>query len=113
MALLGVGAFGIWQDGQVEAQQGVHAEVARVLSKLPDEPSDDTDWSSYAKDIEAIAGEASGPGAVYAAVQAAMLYQEGESEGDALRAWPRGWRRHRRLLDGGGRGPRERPRHRR
>lgn len=87
VALLGVGAFGIWQDGQLEAQQGVHAEVARVLSKLPDEPSDDTDWSSYAKDIEAIAGAASGPGAVYAAVQAAMLYQEGESEDDALRAW--------------------------
>ncbi len=87
IALLGVGAFGLWQDHERETQQTIHAEVSRVFSKLPDEPTADTDWSVYGAELEAAATTAKGPGAVWAWTQAALLYEESKAEEDALRAW--------------------------
>ena len=87
IALLGVGAYGLWQDQERDTQQAIHAEVSRVFSKLPEQPTADTDWSVFGAELEAAAANGKGPGAVWAWTQAALLYEEAKAEEDAMRAW--------------------------
>ncbi len=85
--LLGVGGYGLWRDQMLDEQRTAHANVARVLAKVPREPGPDTDWSVYAAEIAAAGAATQGPARAWADCQAALIYEEADDEAKSLAAW--------------------------
>jgi hypothetical protein len=99
VGLLGAGAYGAWQNQQLEAVRGVHASIARIERKVPepqqgfpylpaDDPADAARLSTVAEQaaaMEALGRAEKGPAAAYALLRAASLFERANQPDGALR----------------------------
>lgn len=88
--------YGLWTSHIQSTQRGYQAAVAAAFEPVqeafqePDEAARTASLTAIAKDVEAAAAAAEGPGAAYGWIRAAQMWEELDDDAAALAAWKAG-----------------------